>query len=291
MKHFSNCIALSCDKGWMSDSTKRVDDIYRIKPLTSTPISPRRSLSPLSSFIHGSIEIHVFAWTFGHKTMIWKIMRISFYGYQSSKSTSFSSFSSPSFTRSNFITPMQSGTLSIVMYLVRKRSSDAFTQNLGWFENKESQPTNQTWPNTRHGTMHIVDHLHGEIICSPILIVIIPTSSTMTHLVTLSPQNSVMTVCPVTPSTFMIIFLMLIFLWPLPPRSTFAVDLWINLFPSTVTIELEKKKLSCANIEVKFETSRWAAALPHFPLVRGDFVEPLPDPELEVDSPGCDGSR
>ena len=117
-----------------------------IKPLISTPISPR-SLSPLSSFIHGSIEIHVFAWIFGHKTMIWKIMWISFYGYQSSKSTSFSSFSSPSFTRSNFITPMQSGTLSIVMYLFRKGSSYAFTQNLGWFENKESQPTNQTWPN------------------------------------------------------------------------------------------------------------------------------------------------
>merc|ERR1719237_1846717 len=64
-----------------------------------------------------------------------------FFRYQSSISTSLSSFSSPSFTRSNFITPMQSGTLSIVMYLV-----------------------------------------------------------------TLSPQNSVITVCPVTPSTFAVDF-------------------------------------------------------------------------------------
>ena len=187
------------------------------------------------------------------------------------------------------MTPMQSGTLSIVMYLVRKGSSDAFTQNLDRFEINGSQPTNQTWPNTGETlspTVHIWCHLPVEINFSPILIVVISNSNIMTtHLVTLSPQNSVMTVCPVTPSTFMIIFLMLIFLWPLPPRSTFAVDLWINLFPSTVTIELEKKKLICANIEVQFETS------PHFPLVRGDFVKPLPDPELEVDSPGCDGSR
>ena len=274
MKHISNCISLSCDKGWMSDSTKRVDDIYRIKPLISTPISPR-SLSPLSSFIHGSIEIHVFAWTFGHKTMIWKTMRISFHGYQSSKSTSFSSFSSPSFTRSNFITPMQSGTLSIVMYLVRKGSSDAFTQNLGWFENNYVH----SWSSTRWNNLFIhynCSHPNQHHENPPGNLV---STELCDHSVPGHPLNLHDNILNVDLSL------------AAPPSIYLCCRLVNKLVPIHRHNRAGGKEVELCKYRSKFLVSRSAAALPHFPLVRGDFVEPLPDPELEVDSPGCDGSR
>ena len=117
---------------------------------------------------------------------------------QSCKSTSLVSLSSPSFTRSNFITPMQSGTLSIVMYLDSWHVGEFFYI---------VDPTTSQFDRERLRQKSLTPYLgyfpkeRGLFVCFGFPIKS-RTDCRFPYLVTLSPQNSVITVCPVTPSTF-----------------------------------------------------------------------------------------
>ena len=121
---------------------------------------------------------------------------------QSCKSTSLVSLSSPSFTRSNFINPMQSGTLSIVMYLDSWHVGGFFWQPLlhRWPNNK-SVWQGKTETKIFNPLAWIFSKTGGLFVCFGSLIKS-RTDCRFPYLVTLSPQNSVITVCPVTPSTF-----------------------------------------------------------------------------------------
>ena len=127
-------------------------------------------------------------WTFPMKT-------------QSCKSTSLVSFSSPSFTRSNFITPMQSGTLSIVMYLDSWHVGGFFGNHFYIVDPTCQFDRERLRQKSLTPQLGYFPKKRGLFVCFGFLIKSM-TDCRFPYLVTLSPQNSVITVCPVTPSTF-----------------------------------------------------------------------------------------